>query len=164
MLKFSKISLILSLFISAYPAFCSCVGLGFGSDVLILYVDVVRSSNTSSDCLVKGGGLLSVISALRLRGGTLSRGWNSGRLDLTGYSYPSAGSRGHIGESCDRLHPVILGLNTFALSVTLLSDIRHRCTVASISVPSVILRSRRSSACIATIVLGGMVTLIPKAL
>jgi len=65
MLKFSKISLILPVFISAYPAFCSCVGLGFGSDVVISYVDVVRSSNTSSDCLVKGGGLLSVVSALR---------------------------------------------------------------------------------------------------
>jgi len=75
MLKFSKIYLILSVFVSAYPAFCSCVGLGFGSDVVISYVDVVRSSNTSSDCLVKDGGLLSVVSALRLRRGTLSRGW-----------------------------------------------------------------------------------------
>lgn len=65
MLKFSKISLILSVFISAYPALCSCVRLGFGSDVVITYVDVVRPSNTSTDCLVKGGGLLSVVSALR---------------------------------------------------------------------------------------------------
>jgi len=65
MLKFSEISSVLSVIISAYPAFCSYVEFGFGSDVVISYVDVVRSSNTPSDCFVKVGGLLFVVSPLR---------------------------------------------------------------------------------------------------
>jgi len=53
-LKFSKISLLLAVFISAYLAFCSYVNLGFGSDVVISYVDVVRPSNMSCNGLKLG--------------------------------------------------------------------------------------------------------------
>ena len=50
-LKFSKIYVLLEAFILAYPTFCSRVSLGFGSDVVVSYVDVVRPSNTFSNGL-----------------------------------------------------------------------------------------------------------------
>jgi hypothetical protein len=62
----------------------ACVSLGFGSDVLISYVDMVRPSDTSFNCV--SGWLPSVIFALsRLssrRGGVRSRGWQFGWIEL----------------------------------------------------------------------------------